>query len=110
MENLECKDDISYLTEKRNDELERFDGLIKTGETDERIENCFNSQFPIVKNMPIRLLVDDVEGVTIDEARETMKKMFEKFEIITGYKPIIVGNESPTKVLFPPENIEPTDG
>jgi hypothetical protein len=43
MENLELKNDISYLTEKRNDELERFNDLIKVGETDERINNCFNS-------------------------------------------------------------------
>jgi hypothetical protein len=33
MENLELKNDISYLTEKRNDELERFNDLIKAGET-----------------------------------------------------------------------------
>jgi len=44
MENLvELKNDISFLTEKRNDELERFNDLIKAGETDERINNCFNS-------------------------------------------------------------------
>jgi hypothetical protein len=47
MENLELKNDISYLisylTEKRNDELERFNDLIKAGETDERINNYFNS-------------------------------------------------------------------
>ena len=41
MENLELKNDISYLTEKRNDELERFNDLIKAGETDERINNCW---------------------------------------------------------------------
>ena len=43
MENLELKNDISYLKEKRNDELERFNDLIKAGETDERINNCFKS-------------------------------------------------------------------
>ncbi len=43
MENLELEKDISYLREKRNDELERFNDLIKSGETEERINSCFNS-------------------------------------------------------------------
>jgi len=40
---ITIKNDISYLTEKRNNELEKFNDLIKAGETDERINKCFNS-------------------------------------------------------------------
>jgi hypothetical protein len=56
MENLELKDNISYLTEKRNDELERFNDLIKAGETDERINNCFNSL--LIKQKQVKLAED----------------------------------------------------
>lgn len=55
------------------------------------------------------LLTDDIKGMTAEETREAMKKMFENFEKQTGYKPIIVGNELPTGVLFPMENIKPTE-
>jgi len=43
MENLELKNDISYLKDKRDDELQRFNDLINSGDTDERIENCYKS-------------------------------------------------------------------
>jgi hypothetical protein len=79
-------------------------------ENDKKDEmDVFNLNFPIVKNVSPKLLADDIKGMTTEETRETMKKMFDDFEKQTGYKPIIVGDESPTKVLFPPENIKPTD-
>lgn len=71
--------------------------------------DVFNLNFPIVKKVSPRLLADDIKGMTAEETREAMKKMFDDFEKQTGYKPIIVGDESPTKVLFPSENIKPTD-
>jgi GH25 family lysozyme M1 (1,4-beta-N-acetylmuramidase) len=74
---------------------------------DKKDEMCVN--FPIVKNVSPRLLADDIKGMTTEETREAMKKMFDDFEKQTGYNPIIVGDESPTRVLFPSENIKPTD-
>lgn len=56
MENLELKNNISYLTEERDDELERFNDLIKSGETDEKINNCFNSL--LRKQKQVKLAVD----------------------------------------------------
>jgi len=43
MENLELKNDISYLKEKRDDELQRFNNLINSSDADERIDNCYKS-------------------------------------------------------------------
>jgi hypothetical protein len=60
MKNLELKNDISYLIEIRNDELERFNELIKTGETDERVNNCINSLLRIQKRVK---LAEAVEGI-----------------------------------------------
>jgi hypothetical protein len=34
-----------------------------------------------------------------------MKRMFDKFEKETGFKPVVVGSEMPTRVLFPKEYI-----
>jgi hypothetical protein len=69
----------------------------------------FDNIFPIIKNVHPKLLGDDIKGKTIEETRKTMKKMFNDFERKTSYKPIIVGNKLPTKVLFPLENIKSTD-
>jgi len=66
-------------------------------------------RLPIVKKISPRLISDDIKSMTAEETRDAMKTMFETFEKITGHKPIIVGNELPTQVLFPPENIKPTD-
>ena len=70
-------------------------------------ENIVN--FPIVKNISPKLLSDDIKGMSAEETQKTMKEMFDKFEKLTSLKPIIVGNKLPTKVLFPKENIEPSD-
>jgi len=78
-------------------------------ENKDEMEIFNNLQFPIVKNISPTLSADDIKGMTSEETREAMKKMFENFEKQTGYKPIVVGNVSPIKVLFPPENIKPTD-
>ena len=43
MENLELKNDIPYLKEQRDDELQRFNDLINSGNTYERIDNCYKS-------------------------------------------------------------------
>ena len=40
---LELKNDISYLKEKRDDELQRFNDLINSDGTDERIYICYKS-------------------------------------------------------------------
>ena len=56
IEDYKMKVAIAYLTEKRNDELERFNDLIKAGETDERINNCFNSL--LIKQKQVKLAED----------------------------------------------------
>ena len=66
-----------------------------------------NLQFTIVKNVSPRLASDDIKGMTAEETREAIGKMFDEFEKLTGLKPVIKGNTLPTRVLFPPENIEP---
>ena len=71
--------------------------------------NMFNLNFPIVKNISPRLLADDIKGMTAEETAEAMKKMFDDFEKQTGYKPIMVGDSLPTRVLFPSENTKATD-
>lgn len=71
--------------------------------------SVFNLQFPVVKNVPVRLFADDIKGMTAKETSEAMKKMFDNFEKQTGMKPIIIGDSLPTKVLFPKENIKPSD-
>lgn len=40
---LELKNDISYLKEKRDDVLQKFNDLINSYDTDERIDNCYKS-------------------------------------------------------------------
>lgn len=40
----------------------------------------FNLNFPIVKNVSPKLLADDIKGMTTEETREAMKKMFDDFE------------------------------
>lgn len=67
-----------------------------------------NQIFPLIKNIAPRLLADDIKGMSTEETRIAMKKMFDNFEKQTGYKPIIVGDSLPTSVLFPKENIKPT--
>ena len=71
--------------------------------------NVWNLQFPVVKNISPRLLADDIKGMTTEETRKAMKKMFDDFEKQTGLKPIIVGDSLPTNVLIPKENTKPTD-
>lgn len=71
--------------------------------------SVFNLQFPVVKNVSVRLFADDIKGMTAEETSEAMKKMFDNFEKQTGMKPIIIGDSLPTKVLFPKENIKPSD-
>lgn len=65
-----------------------------------------NIDFPLVRNVQPKLLSDEIKSFTAEETREEMKKIFDEFEKLTGYKPIIVGNELPTKVLIPNENIK----
>lgn len=43
MENTELTTDVLYFQHKRDDELERFNDLIKANESVEKIEKCFNS-------------------------------------------------------------------
>ena len=79
-------------------------------ENDKKDEmGVFSLNFPIVKNISAILLADDIKGMNAEESREAMKKMFDDFDKQTGYKLIIVGDKSPTRVLFPSENIKPTD-
>ena len=79
-------------------------------ENDKKDEmGVFNLNFPIVKKVSPRLLADDIKGMTVEETREAMKKMFDDFEKQIGLKPIIVGDSLPTNVLIPKENTKPTD-
>lgn len=71
--------------------------------------NIFNLQFPAVKNISPRLLADDIMGMTAEETREAMKKLFDNFEKQTGLKPMILGDTLPTSVLVPKENIKPNN-
>lgn len=59
---------------------------------------------PIVKNIHPGSLRDRIIGMTSEEVRNEMKRMFDKFEKETGFKPVVVGSEMPTRVLFPKEN------
>lgn len=68
--------------------------------------DIFNLQFPVVKNISPRLLADDIKGMTAEETREAMKKLFDNFEKQTGLKPMILGNTMPTNILIPEENIK----
>jgi len=43
MENTELTTDVLYFQHKRDDELERFNDLIKANESVEKNEKCFNS-------------------------------------------------------------------
>jgi len=62
-------------------------------------------QFPVVRNIHPTLLADRLPSMTFEEVAKEMRKLFEKFEKATGYKPVIVGDSMPTRVLFPKENI-----
>ncbi len=73
---------------------------------DKKEMEIFNMQFPIVKKVQARLIADDIKSMTAEETAQAFKKMFESFEKQTGYKPIIVGDNLPTNVLFPKENIK----
>ncbi len=75
IKNLELKNDISYLTEKRNDELERFNDLIKAGETDARINNCFNSL--LRKQKQVELAEDIWVICKLIDSGEISPRMFE---------------------------------
>ncbi len=63
-------------------------------------------KIPLVKRQAAILLADELQSMSADELRETMKKMFDKFEKLTGLKPMVAGNRMPTKVLFPKENVK----
>lgn len=62
-------------------------------------------QFPVVKNIQPTLLADRLPSMTFEEVAKEMGKLFKKFEKKTGFKPVIVGDSMPTRVLFPKENI-----
>jgi hypothetical protein len=64
----------------------------------------FKVEFPIVKNVGAKLIGDEISGKNSEEAMEEMKKIFDEFEKLTGFKAIIVGDSLPTKVLTPKEN------
>ena len=53
---LELKNDISYLKEKRDDELQRFNDLINSDGTDERIYICYKSL--LLKQNQLKLAED----------------------------------------------------
>lgn len=69
--------------------------------------DIFNLQFPVIKNISPRLMSNEIKGMSAEETRVAMKKMFDNFEKQTGYKPILVGDKLPTSTLFPKETIKP---
>lgn len=72
-------------------------------------DNLFETiQFPKVKNIFPKLLSDDIQPLTSETVGEAMAKMFQKFEEQTGFKVIVIGNDSPVSVLIPEEHITPT--
>jgi hypothetical protein len=53
---IEGINDILYFQEKRNDELERLQDLVKSDASEERIQNCFKSLMR--KQNQLRLIED----------------------------------------------------
>jgi hypothetical protein len=60
---------------------------------------------PMVKNIHSGSLSDGLISMTPEEVRNEMKRMFDKFEKETGFKPVVVGGKTPISVLFPKEHI-----
>jgi len=60
---------------------------------------------PMVKNIHSGSLRDGLIGMTSEDVRNEMKRMFDKFEKETGFKPVVVGGKMPINVLFPKEYI-----
>jgi GH25 family lysozyme M1 (1,4-beta-N-acetylmuramidase) len=72
-------------------------------------EDVKKIMIPMVKRISPTSITSDIKGMSVEETREEMKKIFEKFEKQTGYKPIVVGDKSPINILFPTENIKSID-
>lgn len=59
---------------------------------------------PIVKNIHPGSLRVNIKGMSAEETRDELKKIFDKFEKETGFKPVVVGDKMPINVLVPKEN------
>ena len=66
-------------------------------------ENLF-PLFPKVNKISPKLLADNIIGMTAEETCKAMKEMFDNFENQTGYKPVVISDSLPVKVLIPKEN------
>jgi hypothetical protein len=60
---------------------------------------------PMVKNIHSGSLRYGIKGMTSEEVRNEMKRMFDKFEKETGFKPVVVGGKTPISVVVPKEHI-----
>lgn len=79
---------------------------LKNMEEEKNKQEFKDVQFPNVKNIHARTLAQDIIPMSSKQVRNAMREMFEKFENETGYKPVILGNNFPTRVFFPKENIQ----
>lgn len=71
------------------------------------MKNIFkNINFPAAKKYKAGSIFDDIKCMNAEQTRDAIKNIFDDFENKTGLKPIIVGNDQPTSVLFPKENIQ----
>mgnify|MGYP006935505978 CR=1 FL=1 len=64
----------------------------------------FDWDFPYVKNVPPMTLSSQIKGMTAEEVREAMGKMFEDIQKTTGREIVVVGNTLPTRVFTPTED------
>lgn len=71
MENTELTTDVLYFQHKRDDELERFNDLIKANESVEKIEKCFNSL--LRKQKQLKLAEDALIIYRLTQGKKQLK-------------------------------------
>ena len=58
-------------------------------------------QFPIVRNVQPQTIASQISGMTNEEVREAMTKMFKRIEEETGYTIAVERTDSPVSALLP---------
>ncbi len=71
--------------------------------SNEKDNNSFSAlKFPIVKNVPAKLIAGDITPKTAEEVRKELGNVFKEILKKTGYKVITIENsDSPIQVLNP---------
>lgn len=68
----------------------------------EKDNNPFSGfTFPIVKNVPAKLISDDITPKTAEEVRKELGSVFKEILKKTGYNITIENGDSPIQVLNP---------